>query len=198
MKFVIICGPQAVGKMTVGQELAKTTELRLFHNHMTIDVVANFFNYRTPEYNRLVKLFRKEIFKAVVKSDLEGIIFTFLWAFNKKKDWNTIRNYKKIFDDHNAETYIVELECDFDERLTRNEHPHRLEYKPSKRDVSSSKQNLIDDTKQYRLNSDKGEMSEFKNYIRINNTNLSPEQTVSKICKAFGICKKDISKRGEE
>lgn len=32
--FVIIMGPHAVGKMTVGQELAKITGLRLFHNHM--------------------------------------------------------------------------------------------------------------------------------------------------------------------
>ncbi|MCC3359301.1 AAA family ATPase, partial [Bacillus sp. REN16] len=47
MKFVHIFGPQAVGKMTVGQELAKITELKLFHNHMTIDLVSNFFDYST-------------------------------------------------------------------------------------------------------------------------------------------------------
>jgi len=29
--LVIILGPHAVGKMTVGQELAKITDLRLFH-----------------------------------------------------------------------------------------------------------------------------------------------------------------------
>lgn len=42
MKFVLIFGPQAVGKMTVGQELAKITGLKLFHNHMTIDLVNPF------------------------------------------------------------------------------------------------------------------------------------------------------------
>ena len=35
MKFVIIFGPPAVGKMTVGYELAKFTGLKVFHNHMT-------------------------------------------------------------------------------------------------------------------------------------------------------------------
>ena len=35
--LVLILGPHAVGKMTVGQELAKITELRLFHNHMSIE-----------------------------------------------------------------------------------------------------------------------------------------------------------------
>ena len=44
MKLVLIFGPQAVGKMTVGQELAKITGLKLFHNHMTIDLVSNFFH----------------------------------------------------------------------------------------------------------------------------------------------------------
>ena len=30
MKFILIFGPQAVGKMTVGQELAKLTDLNFF------------------------------------------------------------------------------------------------------------------------------------------------------------------------
>ncbi|HDR7606865.1 TPA: hypothetical protein QCX41_004389 [Bacillus mycoides] len=42
MKFILIFGPQAVGKMTVGQELAKLTDLKNFHNHMTIDLVSPF------------------------------------------------------------------------------------------------------------------------------------------------------------
>ena len=37
MKLVFIIGDAAVGKMTVGQELMKITDLRLFHNHMTIE-----------------------------------------------------------------------------------------------------------------------------------------------------------------
>jgi len=36
MKLLLIIGDAAVGKMTVGQELTKITDLRLFHNHMTI------------------------------------------------------------------------------------------------------------------------------------------------------------------
>ena len=34
-KLIVIMGPQAVGKMTVGQELVKMTGLKLFHNHVT-------------------------------------------------------------------------------------------------------------------------------------------------------------------
>ena len=45
MKFILIFGPQAVGKMTVGHELEKIAGLKLFHNHMTIDLVVPFFGY---------------------------------------------------------------------------------------------------------------------------------------------------------
>ena len=39
-KFIMIVGPQAVGKMTVGQELSKITNLKLLHNHMTIELLT--------------------------------------------------------------------------------------------------------------------------------------------------------------
>ena len=43
MKLLFIIGDAAVGKMTVGQELMKITDLRLFHNHMTIEPVIKIF-----------------------------------------------------------------------------------------------------------------------------------------------------------
>lgn len=45
MKLLFLCGNAAVGKMTVGQELMKITNLRLFHNHMTIEPVIEIFGY---------------------------------------------------------------------------------------------------------------------------------------------------------
>lgn len=71
MRLVVIFGPQAVGKMTVGQELEKLTGLKLFHNHMTIDLVSNFFDYGTESGRRLVELFRREIFEEVAKSEMK-------------------------------------------------------------------------------------------------------------------------------
>jgi len=67
MKFVLLFGPPAVGKMSVGWELEKITGLKLFHNHMTIELVVPFFDFGTPAFRRLVNLFRREIFKEVAK-----------------------------------------------------------------------------------------------------------------------------------
>ena len=35
-KLLVILGPQAIGKMTIGQELVKITELKMFHNHILV------------------------------------------------------------------------------------------------------------------------------------------------------------------
>ena len=43
MNLIIIIGSGAVGKMTVGQELQKITDFRLFHNHMLTEDVFELF-----------------------------------------------------------------------------------------------------------------------------------------------------------
>ena len=186
MKFVIITGPGAVGKMTVGQELQKITGLRLFHNHMTIDMVSNFFDYSSDEGKRLVGLFRQEIFEAVAKSDLPGMIFTYMWAFDYQSDWDYIEKISNLFQEHGAEIFIVELEADYDVRLERNKTPNRLKNKPTKRDLVLSEQRFTQLESKYRLNSHEGEIKE-KNYLRINNTNKQPEIVAKQIKDTFGL-----------
>lgn len=66
--LIMITGPQAVGKMTVGQELAKLTNFKLFHNHMSIDLVNNFFSYSTKEGQDMVKMLRINMFKYFQKA----------------------------------------------------------------------------------------------------------------------------------
>jgi replication-associated recombination protein RarA len=63
VKFVVIFGPPAVGKMTVGHELSKITGFRLFHNHMTIELVLNFFDFGDPQFEALVSEFRQRVFE---------------------------------------------------------------------------------------------------------------------------------------
>ena len=188
MKLIIIFGPQAVGKMTVGHELEKITGLRLFHNHMTIELVANFFNYSTPTGKKLVKMFREEIFKEVASSDMEGLIFTYLWNFDYEGDAKYIDEVIKIFRDRNdkAEIYLVELEADLESRLERNKTEHRLNHKPTKRDVVWSEGQILKNVEEHRQNSLEGEIKE-KNYLRINNTNLSAEEVAGKIKTTFNL-----------
>lgn len=186
MKLIIILGPPAVGKMTVGHELEKITNLRLFHNHMTIDLVDPFFSYSTKTGKRLVKLFRKKIFEEVASSDLEGLIFTFVWFFDDKKDWNYIKKVSDIFLKRSGEVCFAELEADLDERIIRNKTLHRLEHKPSKRNIEDSEKRLKEPEGKHRMNSKAGEIKE-KNYIRINNTNINAADVAILIKKEFHL-----------
>ncbi|MGM0865877.1 MAG: AAA family ATPase [Bacillota bacterium] len=186
MKFVLLFGPQAVGKMTVGQELAKITDLKLFHNHMTIDLVSHFFDYGTKEGKRLVSLFRREIFEEVSKSDLYGMIFTYVWAFDMQEDWDYVNQVSQLFESRGGTVYFVELEADLEERLERNKSSNRLEHKPSKRDIDWSEGDLKKSMEDYRLNSLEGEMK-YSNYIKINNTNLSAEEVAMLIKEKFHL-----------
>ena len=48
MRLLLIIGPPAVGKMTVGREIARRSSFRLFHNHHTIEPLVEVFDHGTP------------------------------------------------------------------------------------------------------------------------------------------------------
>jgi len=184
MKLVIICGPHAVGKMTVGQALAAQTGLKLFHNHMTIDVVSGLFENMPGERSRLTSLFREEIFKAFAPSSEYGMIFTYMWAFDQQEDWDYIQHIEELFRQHGAEVYYVELCADYDLRIERNKTENRLLNKPTKRDVAKSEALFRRLEEKYRLNSLPGEVQK-EHYLRIDNTRLSPEEVAGQIRETF-------------
>lgn len=181
MKLVLIFGDSAVGKMTVGQELTKITDLRLFHNHMAIEPVLDIFGYFNA--NAIRKL-REIVFEEFADSDAYGIIFTFMWAFDDKSDWDYIEHVKEIF--KGADIYYIELVAPQEIRLKRNITENRLKNKPSKRNTEKSNQLLINDDKNHRLVSYDGEIP-FDNYIKIDNSNISAKQAALMIKEKFSL-----------
>lgn len=185
MKLVFIIGNCAVGKMTVGQELMKITDLRLFHNHMTIEPVIEIFGAYNPKtVNRL----RDVIFEEFALSDNYGLIFTYMWAFDQQSDWDYIEHVKDIFRQRNkaSEFYYAELVAPQEIRLQRNVTENRLKNKTSKRDIAVSEQRLLDDDKNYRIESYEGEVP-FENYIKIDNSDLTPEDAARRIKEHFDL-----------
>lgn len=185
-KFVLIIGPQAVGKMTVGQELAKLTGYKLFYNHMTIEMVRLIFDYDKEAYRKMNRLIRYEIFKEFAKSNEKGIIFTGCFDFGKdfEKEKEETDRWMSLFD----ESYVVELEASLEERLRRNKTANRLEHKASKRDLEWSEKDLLRSIEKHRLNSNPEEGEKiFKNYLKIVNTDLSAIDVAQKIKEEFNL-----------
>lgn len=186
MKFVVIFGPPAVGKMTVGYALAERTGMKVFHNHMTIDLVLEFFPFGHPRFHTLVGEFRRRILEEVAASELPGLIFTYVWALDQPGDKKEIDSYCDIFRRNGAQIYFVELAASLDERLERNKSEFRLAKKSSKRDTGRSEKNLLDIEQRYRMNS-KEDFFYPEHFIKINNTYLTPEETARKIVRLFGF-----------
>ena len=179
MKLVLIIGSGAVGKMTVGQELMKITDLRLFHNHMMIEPVIDIFGtFHAPAIIRL----REVVFEEFLKSDKAGMIFTVMWAFDMPSDREYVMNIASKFD----EVYCVELIADQSVRLMRNKTENRLQNKASKRDVSASDKRILNEDANHRLVSEPGEIP-FENYLRIDNTSLSAEEVAKMIKEKFAL-----------
>lgn len=187
MKLVVIIGAGAVGKMTVGQELAKITGLRLFHNHMGLEMVIEVFGELRHEGRIITNRIRKMIFEEFVKTDLYGMIFTYMLAFDVQSDLDNLDSLVDIFRREGSEIYYVELVAPQEIRLQRNATENRLRHKASKRDIETSNNRLVNnEDAKYRFVSYDGEIS-FENYIKIDNTDLPPDMTAKIIKEKFDL-----------
>ena len=183
MKFVFIIGDAAVGKMTIGQQLMKITDLRLFHNHMTIEPVIEIFG----RYDgKTISEMREVIFRNYAASGNYGMIFTFMMDFDDPAEWEYLEYIRKIFEPYGTEFYYVELIAPQEIRIRRNSSENRLKNKASKRDLAASNRRLIDDDRNHRCVSYEGEIT-FDNYLRIDNSDKEPEEVAELIKNTFNL-----------
>ncbi len=186
MELIIIFGPPAVGKMTVGMALEKKTGLKLFHNHLSIEFVNPFFSYGTETGRKLVSEFRRRIFEEVAASDSKGLIFTYVWGFDLPCDKAYIDSVCEMFKSKGSRISFVELSSDLNTRIERNKTELRLQHKTSKRDLAWSEQDVINTDKEHRTNT----YNDFYYpdiHLKIDNTNLNPEETADKIIQRFQL-----------
>ena len=186
--LLFVVGPPAVGKMTVGHEIAARTGLKLFHNHHTIDLALRFFPYGTPPFQRLVGEFRRRIFEEVAASELPGLIFTYVWAFDHASDDAAVEDYASIFRTRGGRVVFVELEAEQGERLRRNETEFRLAEKPFKRDLEQSRRQLLELDATYQLNS-RGRFDGRPDYLRFDNTALSAAEVAERTFAHFALAR---------
>lgn len=184
--LMFIVGPPAVGKMTVGTELAARTGLRLLHNHMTIDLVIPFFAFGTPPFNRLVRQFRRLLLEEAAMSDLPGVIFTVVWDFDDPNDEAAISEWSEIFLSKGGRVLFVELEAPLETRLQRNETEFRLSQKPLKRDLEESRRQVLSSEGVWRMNSG-GRFDGRPDYFRVDNTALSAAEVADRVVGRFGL-----------
>lgn len=189
MKMILIFGPQAVGKMTIGKRISEKMGLPLLHNHVTLDAIWPYIGWNKKTFELSDQL-RLDMFDYISKDpDHSGLIFTFVWAFGREEDWAFVEKIKAIFNQAHQELYFVELAADLDERLRRNQTENRLLKKPSKRDVAYSNHELLTSAERNRLNSHPGEIKE-QNYLKLDITKLSVDESSTEILHWLNVIEK--------
>ena len=183
--LIVVCGPQAVGKMTVAEHLRDKLRYNMMMNHDSIEISDRIFGFATPSQKEFNAVFREKAFEIAVKNGVD-LIFTYVCAFDMQEERDYLTGLCRLFTENGGEFYFVELSADLETRLARNETPHRMERKASKRDVSWSRANLLEDAENHRLNSADGE-TWFRNHIKIDNTDLPPDKVADIVIESFGL-----------
>lgn len=183
--LIIICGPQAVGKMTVAESLRDKIKYNLMMNHDSIEISDKIFGFATPAQREFNAVFREKVFELAIKHNVD-LLFTYVCAFEMPEEKEYLTRLADLFQSNGGNFYFVELSADLKTRLERNTTPHRMEMKASKRDIEWSRSNLLNDAEKHRLNTNKNEVW-FENHIKIDNTNLKPDEVADLIIKKFAL-----------
>lgn len=179
---LVLIGAQASGKMTIGQEVAKMTEMTLFHNHETIDFVLKFMSWSEDATDLITKI-RFDFFETFAKIG-QPMIFTIVIDFGDPNEVAFLDALQGTFEKNMQKVLFVELETSLEERLVRNKTENRLKHKPSKRDIAWSENDILK-TMDYVTFNSKEAPDQLHHYHKINNTNKSAQEVALEIVEVM-------------
>jgi hypothetical protein len=173
MKLVFIYGPPAVGKLTVAKKLSKITKFKLFHNHLTVDLLNTVLKFGTDSYFKLNDKIRLSILEEAAKQNVKGVVFTFSHSYPEDTRWakRVARRIKKF----NGKVYFVHIVCEKEQLTIRVKHSSRKKFHK----VKTTKK-LQEVLKKW----DFFTTIPLVDCLVIDNPNLAPEKVASKI-KAY-------------
>ncbi|CAN5696924.1 AAA family ATPase [soil metagenome] len=200
MHLVFVFGPPAVGKMTVGREIASRAGYKLLHNHMPIEPLLEIFDFGTPSFGRLVDDFRRGVIEEAIVSELPGLVFTMVWGLDLASDHALVSSYVGVVERAGGRVTFVELYAALGERLERNRTELRLAEKRSKRDVEWSHGNLIE-LESYVMSTGDGptradDLLEGHEHLRIDNTDLTAAGAADRIVADIGLSEPGVQRVG--
>ena len=164
MKVILIHGAPAVGKLTVARELARLTEFRLFHNHLTVDLVSSLFDFGSEPF----VLLREQIWLAAFAEAARNNV-SLIFTFNPERTVRDrfVQDAIDVVESAGGGVIFVELTC------AETELEGRIE------DASRKKFGKLASVPQYRSLKDAGafHFPQLPNGITLDTTNQSPAET---------------------
>jgi hypothetical protein len=126
LKLIFIYGQPATGKLTVARELSAMTGLKLFHNHLAVDLLLSVFEFGSAPFVDLREQIWLSVFAHACRGDLLGLIFTFAPEPTVRPGF-----VDRVIDTvvgSGGEVVFVELTCSIAELKQRIDSPSRQEF----------------------------------------------------------------------
>ncbi len=127
---MVVFGPPAVGKMTVGRAVCDRSDLRLLLNHHTIEPLAEIFGMGTPAFRTLTGELRRRVVEEAAAADVP-LVLTLVWNLGGVDDARWVADLVAPYASAGLPVSFVELAADLGTRLERNRGEDRLLAKPS-------------------------------------------------------------------
>lgn len=190
-ELLLITGPPAVGKMTVGRAVCAASDFRLFHNHHTIEPLIEIFGFGTPAFTVLNGEFRRRVIEEAAASGTR-LVFTLVWNVELQEDADEVRRLMAPYVEAGLPVSWVELYADLETRLERNVGESRIAEKRSKRDLAWSDAHVRELESAYVMNTRPGHPTPADAlladvaHLRLDNSDLTPEQAAARIVEWLG------------
>lgn len=184
-ELMVIFGPPAVGKMTVGRAVCECSDFRLFLNNHTIEPLADVFGMGTPPFRALTGEFRRRVIEEAAAAEV-SLVLTLVWNLGGVEDARWVGGLVTPYECAGLPISFVELAADLDTRLERNRGEDRLLAKPSKRNFALSEAHLHE-RETWTMNTDTevslpaDDVLATHKHLRIDTRRLTPEAAADRI-----------------
>ena len=125
MKLIFLHGAPAVGKLTIGRELVALTGFRLFHNHLTVDLVSSLFPFGSEPFILLREQIWLAAFAEAARNDV-SLIFTFNPERTVRESF--VQDTIELVEGAGGKVVFVELTCAEEELEDRLDDATRKEF----------------------------------------------------------------------
>lgn len=125
MVLLFIHGAPAVGKLTVARKIADLTGFRLFHNHLTVDLLLSVFDFGSEPFVLLREQIWLSVFREAARQKV-SLIFTFNPERTVRQSF--IGDTVEAIESEGGVVHFVQLFCSEQELERRLVSPARSEY----------------------------------------------------------------------
>lgn len=126
MKLLFLYGPPASGKLTIAEKLSDMTNIPLFHNHLSRDLVKDIYGDKLHEHYDLVDTLRFDVFDYCAAHNT-NLIFTYV--YEGSNDDQDVHRFIKTIERHGGEVVFIELTASRADLLQRVDNESRTRFK---------------------------------------------------------------------